>query len=138
MADISIILSPEEKRRLSEIIAEDIENIDIYHQFEFFELLCRAYNRKDIGFRYCEYPQNLDDFIKKGYLVETEKPPKLSDFLKMDPGRNSIYFYKLSPEVTECIRALHKVLAVKFPKVQVWSDDGTYFSEKRIIDPKYL
>lgn len=127
-----------ERKNLSEVIAKDIEDINIHHQFDFFELLCKGYNKKDIGFRFCEYPQNLDEFIKRRYLVETEKPPKLSDFVKIDTGRNSIYFYKFSPEVTECIRALHNILSVKFPKVQRYDEETFSAWEERIIDPKYL
>lgn len=132
----------EEKNKKSDIaenIANDIETIDIHNQFEFFELLCKAYNRKNIGFRYCEYPEYLEEFIKKGYLIETEKPEKLTDFIKMDLGRKSVYFYKLSSDVQTVVRKLHGILSVKFPKIQVPMDeDGIFYTEKRIIDPKYL
>lgn len=126
------------KNNFAEMIANDINNIDIHNQFEFFELLGKAYTKKDIGFRYCEYPQSLDEFIKNGYLIETEQPPKLSDFIKMDSGRKSIYFYKLAPEIIEIRQSLYKSLSIKFPKIQKWSEDSTWFTEQRIIDPKYL
>lgn len=126
------------KNNFAEIVANDINNIDIHKQFEFFEILCKAYNKKEIGFRYCEYPNNLDEFIKMGYLINTEQPPKLSDFIKMDAGRKSVYFFKLSPEIIEIRRKLHEILSVKFPKIEQWSKDGLWFTEKRIIDPKYL
>lgn len=118
-------------------IKNDIDNINIHQQFEFFKLLCIAYNKRDIGFRYCEYPTMLDEFIKRNHLVSVETSNK--DFRKMDAGRKSIYFYKLSPEVSELTRQLHKELSEKFPKVQVPLDeDGLLFTEERIIDPKYL
>ena len=126
------------KNDIAENIANDIDNIDIHNQFEFFELLCKAYNKKDVGFRYCEYPEYLDEFIKRGYIIEAEKPEKLTDFIKIDLGKKSIYFYKLSSDVKSVVRKLHEILSVKFPKIQVFDDDGIFFTEKRIIDPKYL
>ena len=131
----------EEKKEINDFIdtiAKDIEDINIHHQFEFFNLLCHTYNKPNLGFRFCEYPQNLDEFIKRNYLNAVESAD-IKDFMKMDKGRKSNYFYKLSPEITSIIRQLHKKLSVKFPKVKEFIDeDGIFFIEKRIIDPKYL
>ena len=131
----------EEKKEINnfvDTIAKDIGNINIHHQFEFFNLLCHTYNKPNLGFRYCDYPQYLDEFIKKNYLNAVENAD-IKDFMKMDKGRKSIYFYKFSPEITSIIRQLHKKLSVKFPKVKEFVDeDGIFFIEKRIIDPKYL
>ena len=122
------------KNNFAEIIANDINNIDIHNQFEFFKLLGFTYSKPNLGFRYCEYPQYLDEFIKRNYLISVEKN-KLEDFRKMDKGRKSIYFYKLAPEILEIRQRLYKTLSVKFPKVQSKADEeGLFFTEKRIID----
>ncbi len=129
---------PLKKQDITKSIIDDIDNIDIHKQFEFFELLCHAYNSKDIGFRYCEEPKFLNEFVEKGYLVPTEISKDLKSFKKMDKGRKSNYFYKFSPDLTPIIRQLHKNLSIKFPKIKEFDEDGVFFVEKRVIDPKYL
>lgn len=139
-AHINSLPFKEEKKVINdfvETIAKDIETINIHHQFEFFNLICHAYNKSDLGFRYSEYPQNLDEFIKRNYLHQVENTG-LNDFMKMDTGRKSLYFFKFSPEIASTIRQLHKKLSFKFPKIQEFDEDGIFFIEKRIIDPKYL
>ena len=122
---------------LEKYIAE-IEKTDIYSQFELFNLICFIYNKKDIGFRYCEFPSLIRPYIDQDILYSPERK-SIHDFRKMDKGRKSVYFYKFSDAVKPYLRNIHAYLSPKFPKVKEFLDDEKLlFIEKRIIDPKYL
>lgn len=122
---------------LEKYIAE-IEKTDIHSQFELFNLICLSYNKKDIGFRYCEFPSIIRPYIDQDILYSPECKC-IHDFRKMDKGRKSVYFYKFADNVKPYLRKLHDYLEPKFPKVQEFLDEEeTIFIEKRIIDSKYL
>ena len=116
----------------------EIEKTDIYSQFELFNLICLTYNKKDIGFRYCEFPSLIRPYIDQDILYSPECK-SIHDFRKMDKGRKSIYFYKFSDDVKPYLRKIHDCLVPKFPMIKEFlDDDETLFIEKRIIDPKYI
>lgn len=117
---------------------KEIENTDIYSQFELFKLICLTYNPKNKGFRYCEFPHLLKEYIDQDILYSAECT-QLNDFRKMDKGRKSLYFLKFSDDIKPILRKIHDYLMPKFPIVKKYLDnEQTYYIEERIIDPKYL
>jgi len=125
----------EQKEILINKIIENINKIDIHYQFDFFQLLCFGYNKKNIGFRYTELPKSLLPFIDLKYLVLCDSPNTM--FRKMDKGRKSIYFLVFSNFIQENLKSLHKKLLVRFPKIGIVDKDGMY-CEQRVISPEYL
>lgn len=122
---------------LLEKYIEGIEQTDIHSQFELFKLICLTYNKKNIGFRYCEFPSLLRPYLDQNILYSPECT-QLSDFRKMDKGRKSLYFYRFSDAVKPLLRNIHDYLSPKFPIERVFLEDECCYIEQRIIDPKYL